>query len=116
MGDVGRPAFSGSGLPIVIAFPAEVDAFNAVGLGEELCSAITLGGPPVVPDLARTWFLDAAGVRMLIAAHTRAIERGAELRVAEPGALVARVFQLTGADRVLRIYPTVTAALVPVQH
>jgi anti-anti-sigma factor len=111
MVDAQRRAPSGPGLPLVVAFPAEVDLCNAGRLGEELRSMIRPGGPAVVADLTGTGFMSCAGVRMLIAVHRQATENGTGLRVAAPCALVARLFQVTEADRALRIYPTAAAAL-----
>jgi anti-anti-sigma factor len=101
-----------AGSPLVVAFPAEVDLCSAAGLGERLYSVISPGSPVVV-DLSQTGFLDCAGARMLMGAHARACEQGTELRVAAPCGLVARLFEILGVDRVLRIYPTVPAALLP---
>jgi anti-sigma B factor antagonist len=101
-----------AGSPLVVAFPAEVDLCSAAGLGERLHSVMSPGSPVVVVDLSQTGFLDCAGARMLVGAHARACEQGIELRVAAPCGLVARLFEILGVDRVLRIYPTVPAALL----
>lgn len=111
MADAQRRAPAAAGPPLVAAFPAVVDLCNADAVGQQLRSAITSGAPAVVADLSRTGFLDCAGVRMLARAHAQAAGLGIELRVAAPSAPVARIFRLTEADRVLRIYPSAAAAL-----
>jgi hypothetical protein len=51
-----------------------------------------------------------SSIRVLCRAHQEAISRGTELRfiIAQPGVL--RVLQISGADQILPIYPTLHSA------
>lgn len=57
----------------------------------------------VVLDLSAATFIDASGVRVLLAADTRARAQAGSFVIARPTSPVERVLQLVGADRVLAI-------------
>ena len=57
----------------------------------------------VVLDLSAATFIDAGGVRILLAADTRARAASGTFAIADPTSPVERVLQLVGADRVLAI-------------
>lgn len=57
----------------------------------------------VVLDLSGTTFIDAGGVRILLAADRRACAASGTFAIARPTSLVQRVLQLVGADRSLVI-------------
>jgi len=92
-------------LPTVIRLPAEIDASNAPGIGEELASAFALGVTTVIADMTATTFCDSSGAKELLLAHNKAVAGGIQLRIVMPSANVRRLFELTGLDRVLAIYP-----------
>jgi anti-sigma B factor antagonist len=92
--------------PAVIRLPAEIDATNAGRIGEQLDSAIASGAATVIADMTDTTFCDSTGVRELALAHNKAAAGGIELRIVMPSAAVRRIFQLTGLDQVLAIYPS----------
>jgi anti-anti-sigma factor len=96
--------------PAVITLPEEIDMASHLQAGEQLGTALRAGHPAVIADLSRTVFCDSAGIRVLCRAHQEATSRGTELRfvVAQPGVL--RVLQISGADQVLPIYPTLQSA------
>jgi len=57
----------------------------------------------VVLDLSAATFIDAGGVRILLAADTHARAASGTFAIAYPTSPVERVLQLVGADRVLAI-------------
>lgn len=67
--------------------------------------------PVVVADLTATTFCDTMGIHPLVMAHKQARAVNAELRLAVPSASVLSVMTVMGLDRVLRIYPSLDAAL-----
>jgi anti-sigma B factor antagonist len=95
--------------PAVIGLPAEIDATNAGRIGEQLDSAIASGAATVIADMTATTFCDSAGARELLLAHHKAAASGTELQIVMPSAAVRRIFQLTGLDQVLAIYPSLAA-------
>jgi anti-sigma B factor antagonist len=95
--------------PTEIWLPAEIDATNAGRIGEQLDSAIASGAATVIADMTATTFCDSSGARELLLAHHKAAESGTELQIVMPSAAVRRIFQLTGLDQVLAIYPSLAA-------
>lgn len=92
--------------------PAEIDMANAPDLGHDLRSLLDQGGTVLVVDMTQTGFCDSAGVRMLVLAHQQAAQQGSELRLIAPPSQVRRVLGLSGADQVLRVFPTMSEALM----
>ena len=97
--------------PAVIQLPDEIDAVNAGEVAERLAAVLVPGSRVVVADLTATVYCDSLGARTLVLAHKHAAARKIDLRFAIPSQAVLRVLQLTCLDQVLRIYPTVAAAL-----
>jgi len=97
--------------PVVMTMPDEIDVSNAGYVGEQLRSAITPGAGAVVADLTETTFCDSFAVLHLMLAHDKAVALDVQLLFVVPAGAVLRLLELVGARRVLRICPTVTAAL-----
>jgi anti-anti-sigma factor len=97
--------------PAVVTLPDEIDAVNAGLVGKLLGAAIVPGVTVLVADLTATKFCDCAGTHNLMLASRQASASHAELRLAVRSPAVLRVLELTGADRVLRVYPDLAAAL-----
>jgi anti-sigma B factor antagonist len=100
------------GRTAVVALPAEIDISNADQIREDLLSLLNRGAVRLVADLSQTIFCDSAGVRALARTLRRAEASQSEMRLVVATAPVQRVLTLTGVDRVLDIYPSVTAALL----
>jgi anti-sigma B factor antagonist len=100
-----------TGPPVVITLPAEIDAANAPGVGQRLCSGFAPGVTAVIADLTWTVFCDSSGVKQLVLAHHCAAAHHAQLRLVVPHARVLSVLKLTGIDRLLPVYPSLDAAL-----
>jgi anti-sigma B factor antagonist len=94
-----------------MTMPDEIDVSNAGYVGEQLRSAITPGAAAVVADLTATTFCDSFAVLHLMLAHDKAAANNVPLLFVVPAGAVLRLLELVGARRVLRICPTVTAAL-----
>ena len=101
------------GVPVVTA-PEEIDITNAAGLRAALLEAAVHGSGTLVADMAQTQFCDSAALHVLVRAHNRAQAEGGELRlVIAPGGAVARVFAITGLDRVIPLFGSLDQALGP---
>lgn len=111
--DSGLPAagFGALVVPEIVCLPEEIDITNAAERGDELRAAIKTGVAVVIADMTRTAFCDSQGMRQLVLAHDRATEAGAELRLAIESPAVLRALRITGLDQLLRIYPSLQAAL-----
>ena len=108
MSDAQVPA--GSGEPVTVRLPAEIDLATAFGAELDLLAALWSGTAVVIADLTGTVFCDVAGARMLASAHREAVTGGAELRIAASPR--ARHFlAVTRLAAALPVYPTLSAAL-----
>ena len=110
MRDASFPVEVVRGVPVVAA-PEEIDITNARGLRDALHQAAGDGSGMFVVDLTRTQFCDSAAIHALIDAHKRARAEGGQVVLAVSGAAVPRILEITGIDRVLRRYDSVTEAL-----
>ena len=97
--------------PVIVGLPAEIDAANAPGVGQRLCSAFAPGVTLVVADLTLTVFCDSSGMTQLVLAHHCAAAHHAQLRLVVPHAKVLGALTLAGLDRLLPVYPSLDAAL-----
>lgn len=100
-----------TGQAAVVALPAEIDITNADKVRGELLSVLNQGAAPLIADLSTTAFCDSAGVSALVRTFRRAAAADSEMRLVIGMPTVARILAITGVDRVLDIYPTVSAAL-----
>ncbi len=95
---------------IVVELPDEMDYHNSQELHDQLAAAVQPGITTVIADMTATVFCDSAGLASIIRASRIAAEQHAELRVAASARLIRKLFQMTGLDAVVAIYPTVDAA------
>jgi anti-anti-sigma factor len=98
-------------LPEIVSFPAEIDLTNAAPFGDQLLAAIRPGIAVVIADMSLTRFADSSAVRALLTAHDKAAAGNAELRIVIPSPQVLRALEVLGVTRLLRIYPSLDAAL-----
>lgn len=94
-----------------ITLPAEVGIANADQVRAELLRAIDDGPELLIVDMTGTSYCAAAGIHVLMCARGRAADSGIGLRVAVGAPIVRRILQLTGADRLIDIYPGLDAAV-----
>lgn len=99
------------GQTAVVSLPAEIDMTIADRVREDLLAAVNQGAALLIGDLSNTAFCDSSGVSALVRAFRRAQANGGEMRLAVTAPAVHRVLSLTGVDRLVTIYPSVTAAL-----
>jgi anti-sigma B factor antagonist len=99
------------GRTAVVTLPAEIDITNADQVREDLLSLLNRGADLLVADLSQTTFCDSAGVGALARTLRRAEASQSDMRLVVATSPVQRVLTLTGVDRLLDIYPSVTAAL-----
>jgi anti-sigma B factor antagonist len=95
---------------IVVPLPAEIDISNDGLVQDALARALASEPEVVVADGTRTGFCDCAAVTALVGAHRQAAAAGVQLRVVITSAPVRRLVEMTGAGRVLVIYPSLNAA------
>jgi anti-anti-sigma factor len=80
-----------------VAVSGELDLSSALTFEEEL-RRIELNCTPtlLVLDLRSLKFMDSTGLRLILSAHARAVNRGRKLAIVEGGEAIRRIFRLTG--------------------
>jgi len=68
------------------------------------------GARKFVFDLAGLDYADSAGIGTFVACLTQIKKSGGEMRVAGANQRVSRLFQMTGVDHLLAMYPSVAEA------
>ena len=96
----------------VVTLRGEIDAFTAPSLRGDLRHLVEeTGALVVVVDLEGVTFLDSSALGALVGVFRRLRERNGQLRIVQPRTAAARIFELTGLDAVLDLYPDRAAAL-----
>jgi anti-anti-sigma factor len=80
-----------------VAVSGELDLSSALTFEEELRRIEDRCTPSLlVLDLRALKFMDSTGLRLILSAHARAVNRGRKLAIVEGGDAVRRIFRLTG--------------------
>jgi anti-anti-sigma factor len=80
-----------------VAVSGELDLSSALVFEEELRRIEEQKAPSLlVLDLRSLKFMDSTGLRLILSAHARAINRGRKLAIVEGGEAIRRIFRLTG--------------------
>jgi anti-sigma B factor antagonist len=106
-----RPVTATATTPSVVTFPSEIDATNSSRVAADLVDACVPGTSVLVADLSSTTFCDSSALRVLVRADRSAASMGIEFRLVVTSAAVLRALDLTGLKDVLRVYPSLDAAV-----
>jgi anti-sigma B factor antagonist len=90
----------------ILSISGEADLHSAPELRDTLAATIEDDGAEVVLDLTQTTFVDSMTLGILLGALKRVRSGGGHLRVADPGADVRRIFEMTQLDRVFPMHAT----------
>ncbi|WP_407565288.1 STAS domain-containing protein [Streptomyces sp. 184] len=100
------------GTSAVLTPTGELDYHTAELLREPLERCIAGGRSRLVLDCTRLEFCDSTGLNVLLGARLKAEADGGAVHLAALQPMVARVFEITGAEAVFSVHDTVEAALV----
>ena len=89
----------------------ELDHHTADLLREPLEECLAKGFSRLVVDCSRLEFCDSTGLNVLLGARLKAEAAGGGVHLAGMLPVVARVFEITGADAVFTVHDTLEAAL-----
>jgi anti-anti-sigma factor len=95
---------SWSGRHAIVTMPEEIDLGNSGSVGEQLNAVAAQSPALVTADLTGTVFCDSAGVYVITRAYELVTANGGELRLALGDSPVARIFELTGLDKLMPVY------------
>ena len=88
----------------VVEMSGRLHLGNSLMYAENAINRLIDGGTrKLVIDLARLEHLDSSGLGMLIGCSGRMEQSGGRMRVAGAGAVVAQVFEIAHAGRILRL-------------
>jgi anti-sigma B factor antagonist len=110
MDDSSFPVEVIGGVPVMTA-PRELDISNAPELESALRAAAPDGTATLVIDMSPTTFCDSAALHTLLTARSRFRAGGGDLVLVIAGGAVLRVFEITGADRLIRHVASLDEAL-----
>ncbi|MFI0981432.1 STAS domain-containing protein [Streptomyces sp. NPDC021093] len=97
-----------------IVTPAgELDHHTAELLREPLERALDEGRTRLVIDCSLLEFCDSTGLNVLLGARLKAEAAGGAVHLAGMQPVVARVFEITGAEAVFTVHDSLEAALAP---
>ncbi|MFD9909163.1 STAS domain-containing protein [Streptomyces sp. NPDC059063] len=99
------------GRSAVVTPAGELDHHTADLLREPLEDCVTQGFSRLVVDCSRLEFCDSTGLNVLLGARLKAEAAGGGVHLAGMQPVVARVFEITGADAVFTVHETLEAAL-----
>ncbi|GGX76880.1 STAS domain-containing protein [Streptomyces hiroshimensis] len=99
------------GASAIVTPVGELDHHTADVLREPLEAAIAEGGARVVLDCSGLEFCDSTGLNVLLGARLQAEAAGGGIHLAAMQPVVARVFEITGAEAVFTVHDTLDAAL-----
>ncbi|MFJ9847646.1 STAS domain-containing protein [Kitasatospora sp. NPDC101155] len=97
----------------IVTVAGELDHDSADGLRTALSCPGDDGIERIVVDFSDLRFCDSTGLNILLYARIEAEAAGLRLELAGLRPIVARLFEVTGADSVLRIHPDLKSALNP---
>lgn len=98
--------------PSVVVTPAgELDHHTADLLREPLEACLDDGYSRLVVDCSRLEFMDSTGLNVLLGARLKAEAAGGGVHLAGMLPVVARVFEITGAEAVFSVHETLAEAL-----
>jgi anti-anti-sigma factor len=98
--------------PSAVVTPAgELDHHTVDLLREPLEGCLADGYARLVVDCSRLEFCDSTGLNVLLSARLKAEAQGGGVHLVSMRPVVARVFEITGAEAVFTVHETLDAAL-----
>src|SRR5215210_8681978 len=88
----------------VIALAGEVDLYTAPEFKQQLLDVISKGGRNVVVDFSDTTFIDSTTLGVLVGGVKRLRGNEGQLALVCSDRNIAKIFEITGLDRVFTIY------------
>src|SRR5213078_2378122 len=98
----------------VISLVGEVDLYTAPEFKQQLLEVIGQGAREVVVDFSDTTFIDSTTLGVLVGGVKRLRTNYGQLSLVCSDRNITKIFEITGLDRVFRIYPTRDEAIAQV--
>ncbi|GAA2152725.1 STAS domain-containing protein [Kitasatospora kazusensis] len=98
---------------LVCVLQGELDIESLAAARRALTEAVARSVPVLVVDLHDVGFCDSTGLNLLLRTRTAAVAAGTDFRLAAPSPAVLRLLEITGADSVFSLHPSLDDALNP---
>jgi anti-sigma B factor antagonist len=99
----------------IIRLEGEVDLYAAPDLKDHVNRAIERGNTKLILDLSDTTFIDSTTLGILVSGMKRLRPRGGMLAVLCPDPTMARIFDITGLNRMFSVHETLDAAIAALE-
>ncbi|MEU4204772.1 STAS domain-containing protein [Streptomyces sp. NPDC045470] len=99
------------GASAIVTVAGELDHHTADLLRESLERCVADGFARLVVDCSQLEFMDSTGLNVLLGARLKAEAGGGGVHLAGMQPVVARVFEITGADAVFTVHDSLDKAL-----
>jgi anti-sigma B factor antagonist len=86
---------------VVVRLSGDFDLLAVEPFNVEVERAAAMAEEAVVVDLRGLSFMDSSGLRAVLDGHAKIAARGVEVTFLRPSGRLMRVFEVTGADRLL---------------
>jgi anti-sigma B factor antagonist len=86
---------------VVVRLSGDFDLLAVEPFNVEVERAAAMAEEAVVIDLRGLTFVDSSGLRAMLDGHSRIAARGVDVTFLKPPGRLMRVFEVTGADRLL---------------
>jgi anti-sigma B factor antagonist len=100
---------------IVIKLEGEVDLYAAPELKDHVNGAIERGHNKLILDLSEATFIDSTTLGILVSGMKRLRPRGGMLAVLCPDPTMARIFDITGLNRMFSVHDTLDDAITALE-
>lgn len=81
----------------------DLDAYTRQEFTSRLDAALAKSAGNVTLDLSEVGFMDSSGLAAIVAAAKRLRERGDELVLESPPAMVTKVLEMTGVNKLVKV-------------
>jgi anti-sigma B factor antagonist len=88
-----------------LVFGREVEGLEAI-----ITDLLQQGKKKIVLDMSALDYVDSAGIGTLVACLSNVKKAGGEMRLAAPNARVSRLLSMTGVDKLVASYPSLSEA------
>jgi anti-sigma B factor antagonist len=95
---------------VLLTATGEIDLASVGQLESAINASLDRGVDLLIIDLVGVTFLDSTGLRSLMATHAQLETAGGRLALVAAAGPVMRLFDVTGIESALNIYPSVDAA------
>jgi anti-sigma B factor antagonist len=94
----------------VVTMPDEIDIANAEDIRDTLLAVLNQGVTTLIVDLTGTAFCGCAGASAFARAHQRARASSGQVRLVVRTPIVRRLLAITGVDRLMPVFDSLSAA------